>query len=75
MLYSFGMPGPMELGIIAAIMLLLFGNRLPSVMRSLGSSITSFKRGMNEVSEIPEEIRKETRELEKEIRHAGEDKK
>ena len=38
----------MELIIIAIIVLLLFGNRLPSVMRSLGQSITEFKKGTRE---------------------------
>ena len=35
-----GMPGPLELIVVLAILLLLFGNRLPSVMRSLGKGIT-----------------------------------
>ena len=34
-----GMPGPLELVIIAGIILLLFGKRLPEVMGSLGRSI------------------------------------
>jgi sec-independent protein translocase protein TatA len=51
----FGMPGPLEMLIIAAIVLLLFGNRLPSVMRSLGRGIVEFKKG---VSGIEEEIDK-----------------
>jgi sec-independent protein translocase protein TatA len=37
--------GVPELVIIAIVVLLLFGNRLPSVMRSLGQSITEFKKG------------------------------
>lgn len=41
-----GMPGQTELIIIACIALLLFGKRLPSVMRSLGSSIFEFKNGL-----------------------------
>lgn len=45
--------GPMELLIIAMVGLLLFGNRLPSVMHSLGKSVTEFKRGLEDVeSEI-----------------------
>jgi len=48
-----GAPGLPELLIIAVIVLVLFGKRLPSVMRSLGTSITEFKKGINEVNEEP----------------------
>ncbi|WP_460165314.1 Sec-independent protein translocase subunit TatA/TatB [Thermostilla marina] len=44
-----GMPGYMEMLIIAFIVLLLFGNRLPSVMRSLGKGVVEFKKGLNDV--------------------------
>ena len=37
--------GVPELVIFGLIVLLLFGSRLPSVMRSLGASITEFKKG------------------------------
>ncbi|MBV8268895.1 MAG: twin-arginine translocase TatA/TatE family subunit [Planctomycetaceae bacterium] len=40
---SIGMP---ELMIVAFVSLLIFGNRLPSVMRSLGKSVTEFKKGV-----------------------------
>ncbi len=40
--------GPMELVIVGLIVLLLFGSRLPGVMRSLGQSITEFKKGTRE---------------------------
>jgi len=39
--------GPTELVIIGIIVLLLFGNRLPSVMRSLGRGVVEFKRGVS----------------------------
>jgi len=39
-------PGTQELLIIAFVGLLIFGNRLPSVMRSLGKSVTEFKKGV-----------------------------
>ena len=38
--------GPMELLAVSLVVLLLFGNRLPSVMRSLGVGITEFKKGI-----------------------------
>jgi len=37
----------MELVIIAMIFLLLFANRLPGVMRSLGRGVVEFKRGIS----------------------------
>lgn len=40
--------GPWELLIVGLIILLLFGSRLPTVMRSLGQSITEFKKGTRE---------------------------
>jgi sec-independent protein translocase protein TatA len=43
---AFGTPGPMEMLIVGMVVLLLFGNRLPSVMRSLGVGITEFKKGI-----------------------------
>ena len=46
-----GMPGPFELFIVALIVLLLFGNRVPSVMRSLGKGITEFKKGVHGIEE------------------------
>ncbi len=34
--------------ILIVVVLVLFGSRLPDAMRSLGSSVTSFKKGMKE---------------------------
>jgi sec-independent protein translocase protein TatA len=42
-------PGPLELTILAFVALLLFGTRLPSVMRSLGASFRSFREGLSDV--------------------------
>jgi len=49
--YFFGTPGPVELIVIGVIVLLLFGNRLPSVMRSLGKGITEFKKGVKGIED------------------------
>ena len=47
----FGTPGPFEMLIIGVIILLLFGNRLPSVMRSLGKGVVEFKKGVQGIEE------------------------
>lgn len=41
-----GISSPLVYIIVAAIAFLLFGNRLPSVMRSLGRSVVEFKKGV-----------------------------
>jgi sec-independent protein translocase protein TatA len=54
-LLGFFSPGPVELAIIAGIVLLLFGgSKLPSLMRNLGRSTNEFKRGMSESIEEDE---------------------
>ena len=45
---AFGMPAGMEWLVILVIALLLFGSRLPSMMRGLGGSIKEFKKGIEE---------------------------
>ncbi len=51
MIAYFGMPGPFEMMIIGVVVLLLFGNRLPSVMRSLGKGIVEFKKGVKGIED------------------------
>lgn len=46
----FGLGGG-EIIIVGIVVLLLFGSRLPSVMRSLGQSVTSFKSGLDDDSD------------------------
>ncbi len=46
-----GMPGWLEIGVVLSVGLLLFGNRLPGVARSLGQSIIEFKRGFRSQEE------------------------
>lgn len=41
-------PGGGEWILILFVLLLLFGSRLPSVMRNLGGSVKEFKKGMEE---------------------------
>ncbi len=41
-----GIPGGYEVIVIGFVALLIFGNRLPGVMKSLGKSVTEFKKGV-----------------------------
>jgi len=51
-LFSFlGASSPIAYIALAIVAFLLFGNRLPSVMRSLGRSVTEFKKGVNGIEE------------------------
>lgn len=43
--------GTWDLLIVAVVVLLLFGNRLPSVMRSLGRGVVEFKKGVRGIEE------------------------
>jgi sec-independent protein translocase protein TatA len=42
---------PTQMIILLVVILLLFGSRLPALMRSLGSSMNEFKKGIKEGSE------------------------
>ena len=48
-------PGTFELLLIAGVALLLFGHRLPSVMRSLGRGVVEFKEGLKGEGDEDEE--------------------
>ena len=51
MVTLFGFIGGWELIVIALVILLLFGNRLPTMMRSLGQGVVEFKKGVQGIDE------------------------
>ena len=53
-MFGIGLP---ELLIVGVVVLLLFGKRLPTMMRSLGSSVVEFKKGAREGEEELEDER------------------
>jgi sec-independent protein translocase protein TatA len=53
--------GPFHWLILAAIVFLLFGNRLPSVMRSLGQGVVEFKKGLQG---IEDDVKNSTNKIE-----------
>ena len=44
--------GHWELLIVGAVFVLLFGSRLPKLMRSLGQSVTELRRGVREIEKL-----------------------
>jgi len=51
MLAIFGLPGGGEWVIVLVIALLVFGPRLPAVMRSIGKGVVEFKKGLRDVED------------------------
>jgi sec-independent protein translocase protein TatA len=52
-LFAFGFNG-IEILVIALVILLLFGNRLPGLMRSLGQGVVEFKKGVRGIEDDEE---------------------
>lgn len=49
MMYVLALPGPQELIWIVVIVVILFGaKKLPELARSMGSSVTQFKKGLKD---------------------------
>ena len=49
---ALGAPGPMEIGLIVLVILLLFGaKRLPELARGLGKGIREFRSAVSETSD------------------------
>lgn len=60
--------GTWEIVLIVAVVLLLFGGKkIPELMKGLGQGVKSFKEGMNEAE-------KEVKEVKKEIAASAEEK-
>lgn len=58
-MFAFIVPGPTGMLILALVMLLLFGNRMPSVARSLGASLFELKRGVDEIGKPLEDAQED----------------
>lgn len=69
MISFISMPGTTEMVVIGIVGLLIFGNRLPGIAKSIGSSFVEFKKGLqgvdDEINDVKNETRKELSEAEK----------
>ena len=71
-LLAFFTLGTTEAIVVCVIALLLFGPRLPQVMRSLGKGIVEFKKGIRDTEdEINREIDTADRPSERTIEHSA----
>jgi len=60
---AFGAFSHWELLVVLIVALLLFGRRLPDIARSVGKSLTEFKKGINEAKETKDEFVNDVREI------------
>lgn len=63
----FGMPGGWEWIIILIVAILIFGKRLPEVMKSLGKGIVEFKKGVKGVEDDVEDVTSKSPQSKKKI--------
>jgi len=64
---GFGIPGGWEWIIILVVALLIFGRRLPDVARSIGKSLTEFKKGINEAKDTKDEVEREVSKIKDDV--------
>jgi sec-independent protein translocase protein TatA len=60
-------PGPLELVVILVIALLIFGRRLPDIARSVGKSLTEFKKGIHEAKETKDDLMDDVKKVRDDI--------
>ena len=59
--------------IILIVALLLFGKRLPDVARSLGKSLTEFKKGINEAKDAKDDIENDVKKFKDDVINQSKD--
>jgi len=62
-----------ELLVVLVIAVLLFGRRLPEIARSLGKSLTEFKKGINEAKNTKDDIEDDIRQVKDDVANQTKD--
>ena len=70
---GFWTPGPLEIILILAVLVLVFGRRLPDIARSLGKSLSEFKKGVHEAEETKDELKRDVKEIKDEAVNEAKD--
>ena len=68
-----GIPGGWEWIVILVVALLIFGRRLPEIARSVGKSLTEFKKGINEAKETKDDLVDDVKKLKNEVAEEAKD--
>jgi len=61
------MIGQWELLVVLFIALLIFGRRLPDIARSVGRSMTEFKKGINEAKDGADDLARDVRDMKDDV--------
>ena len=62
-----GIPGGYEWIVILVVALLIFGRRLPEIARSVGKSLTEFKKGIKEAEEVKDDLANDVKEIKNDV--------
>jgi sec-independent protein translocase protein TatA len=57
-----GLPYGAEWIAILLIAILIFGNRIPFIARSIGQSFSEFRRGTKEITDVKDDIKKDLKD-------------